>query len=81
VAVRPSRAAALPLRIAVRSAAGRAAAVARSTALVPLEERDTRRVRSADLEQVLVNSIATNCDVMNQASIANERRIDKEQAP
>ena len=50
-------------------------------ALVPLKERVTRRLYSGDLEQVLVKPIATICDVMNQARIANERRIGWEQTP
>jgi hypothetical protein len=36
--------------------------------LVPPEERDTRQVRGGDVEEVLVNAIATIRDVMTQAA-------------
>ena len=36
--------------------------------LVPPEERDVRQVRSGDVEEVLVNAIATIRDVMTQAA-------------
>jgi hypothetical protein len=36
--------------------------------LMPPEERDTRQVRGAEVEEVLVNAIATIRDVMTQAA-------------